>query len=457
MMRASNVAERLGIRSVSIVATGFLRQAAAISKSLGIGHALVAEYPGVIPNDSMDTLRQKVREHVVPRVLEGLLSSSQSGQDSEASSEPAMRDVVFSGTYDEVQEYFETQLWTDGLPIVPPTVERVEKFLSYVDRDPAEVLGVLLPENREATVWSVAVNGVMAGCRPEYMPLLLAAVEVISEPEFRIEDAGATPGWEPLVVVSGPMVNEFDFNAGTGLMRIGRRANSTVGRFLRLYMRNVAGLRPPHGATDKGTIGLNFNVAMAEDDSVLQELAWPTLREDLGFSPDETAVLVQSVVAISPPIYTGGSAEEHIDTLAYFLSSTAGPWIFTGIKFQRWHPLLLLSPSAATVLRRAGVDKNALRQALFEKAGVEAQWVDRYSSYVGVPNFSLAKSVNDGLIPPEYLGEDPARRVPVLLRPDWLNIVVAGDPGRNQSKFYINNHEHGPAIARLVRRRGVPT
>src|SRR5262249_7443189 len=157
----------------------------------------------------------------------------------------------------------------DGLPVIPPTVDRVKAFLGCTDRSASEVLGVLAPEKREATVMNVAVNGVMAGCRPEDMPILLAVVECITDPAFRMEDAGSTPGWEPLVVVSGPLVRALDFNSGTGVMRVGRQANASVGRFVRMYMRNVAGLRAPPGVTDQAGFGANFNMALAENEDAV--------------------------------------------------------------------------------------------------------------------------------------------------------------------------------------------
>ena len=95
----------------------------------------------------------------------------------------------------------------------------------------------------------------MAGCRPEYMPVLVAAVEAMCDPRFRIEDAGSTPGWEPLVIVSGPIIKELDLHSGQGVMRVGRQANTSIGRFVRLYLRNVCGYRIPPGAGDKGSIG----------------------------------------------------------------------------------------------------------------------------------------------------------------------------------------------------------
>ena len=122
-------------------------------------------------------------------------------------------------------------------------MEKVDNFLKFMERQPGEIIGKLLPENREATVWNVAVNGVMAGCRPEYMPILLAAVDAIADPEFRIQDGGATPGWEPLIILNGPIIKQLGFNYETGVMRPGRQANTSIGRFLKLYIMNIAGLR----------------------------------------------------------------------------------------------------------------------------------------------------------------------------------------------------------------------
>ncbi len=361
---------------------------------------------------------------------------------------------MFSGDYDEVQEYLEARQWSDGLPIVPPTVERVEAFMAHSPRRGDEVIGVLAPDYRQATIWSVAVNGVMAGCRPEYMPVLVAIVEAIADPEWRIQDAGSTPGWEPLVVLSGPVVARLGFNTGSGLMRVGNRAATTIGRFLRLFMRNVAGLRVPPGTTDKGTIGATFNVALGEDEDAVRALGWPPFRVDRGFAADDDLVTVQSVVAVSPPIYTGGEEPElHMEMLAYFLGTTCNPWVFTALMYKKWSPLLLLSPSAAQVMANRGWTKDDIRTYLFEHASIEARWLEIYPHYVGAGNAGdLRTFVADGTAPPRWADStDPHRQVPVLLRSEWTNIVVAGDPGRNQSRFYINNHEQGFPVSRVVR------
>lgn len=435
----------------SIVSTGFMRQAEATRKAMGIPHVWIAEYPGVIPNDSDEIFERKIREDVFPSLLEGFAAPVDDVVDVEV--EPVPGSVAFHGTFDQVQDHVVEQLWGDGLPVVPPTPQRVEKFLAFTDRDPDEVLGILHPELREATIRTVAINGVMAGCRPEYLPILVAVAEAIADPHFRLEDAGSTPGWEPLVIVSGPLVGQLDFNTEGGLMRVGRRANATVGRFLRLFMRNVAGFRVPPGGTDKGSIGYSFNVALAENEAAVRELGWTTFGQDRGFDPEDTVVTVQSVVGISPPIYSGGStALEHLEYITYYATHTPGPWAYTNIKYGQATPLLVMSPSVASGIADDGWSKDDIRQHLFENVRLPARLLERYGRHVEGAEFTFADYVARKVADPLYAeSDDPDRLLPLLLAPGHTGIVLAGDPGRNQCRWYANNHEQGPATSRLVR------
>ena len=158
------------------------------------------------------------------------------------------------------------------------------------------MIAVLPPENRSATVWNIAVNGVMAGCRPEYLPILIVVVECLADPVFRLEDQGSTSGREPLIVVSGPLVAQLDFNSGTGVMRLGRQANTTMARFARLVMRNLAGLRIPPGDQDHGAFGCGFLVTLAEDAEHTKAIGWDPYSVERGFAADDSVVSVQSVV-----------------------------------------------------------------------------------------------------------------------------------------------------------------
>jgi hypothetical protein len=455
VMRAAAVVERAGLPVVAIGATAFEAMGKAIGRALGISHVPIAVYPGVILEDSPATFEAKVREVVAGGVAQALTMGSERPRDFPRPSipEPKPRDVVLSGDFDQVQSYFLERGWSDGLPVVPPTADRVERFLRWTDRDPDEVLGILPPEKRQATVWNTAVNGVMAGCRPEYMPVLLAIVECLADPLFRIEDAGSTPGWEPLVVLSGPLADELGFNSGTGAMRVGRQANTSVGRFVRLYMRNVAGLRIPPGSTDQGAIATGFNVVLAEDRHASRDVGWPTQGRDAGYGEHQSVVTVQSVVNVSAPIYTAGErAEDHLDTLTLLFANAMGPWAYTGVLFAAWHPLLVLTPSAARALAGFGLTKDDIRNYLREHARIPAGLMERYAWQVGVTGFSLAELVREGKAPVEYAAsDDPARLVPMFPKAEWIGVLIAGSPGRNQARAFVTNHCQGVPTSRPVK------
>ncbi len=371
--------------------------------------------------------------------------------------------IAFSGTLDEVQDHFESLGWTDGLPIVPPTPERVAAFLAQTSRSPDQTCGKLPPSNNEATVLAVAVNGVMAGCRPEYMPILITIVEILATPLFRLEDAGSTPGWEPLVIVSGPVVERLGFNSGTGALKAGYRPNTTIGRFTRLCMRNIAGFRVTPDITDKGTFGLNFFVALAENHTAIDQLGWPSVSEDRGFDRDDDVVTVQSVLALTGPMYaSSGSGEEILDHIGRVLGlGLAPPWLIHGLIRRHWHPLLLLSPLVAQRLADEGFDKPAIRDYLHQTVRIAARELERchggsiHGALFGaldpheesllaefIPGFKELREHGGGLPEDCY--------VPTFPWADQIGIVVTGDPLRNQSRGFINNHNQGVPVSRKV-------
>jgi hypothetical protein len=427
-----------------------------IAKLLGVEGVPLAVYPGVILNDSATTFDRKVDEHVVPALIEGILRSGtrdSAAMPPEAEESYSPTKIVLRGSVDEILDAFVERQWTDGLPVTPPTPDRVREFLRYTDRDPDEVIGVLLPANREATVWNVAVNGVMAGCRPEYMPVLLAAVEAVADPIFRVEDAGSTPGWEPMIVISGPLAEELGFNSGTGALRVGPRANTSVGRFLRLYMRNVAGLLPQRDETDKGAFAYTFNVALAERESSIRELGWSPYRVDRGFGDSDNVVTVRGVVTISQPIYSGGiRATEHLDTITRLMTDAVGPWCYHNFIYEQQHPLLVLGPSIAATIAGDGFSKDDIRAYIYDHGFVDGNWVARYARGVSAKRFDWPDIVARGKAPAEYANaETDGTMVRAFLRPEWIDVVVAGNPGRNQSRAYINNHGQGIPVSQPVR------
>ena len=440
--------ERLGIPTASIIGSGFLKQAEVITKGLGVPLA-IGVYPGAPMVDSEAELKRKVEEVLAPDLLRGLTGEAPTAD--ETTAEPRPGEVVLSGTYDEVQEYFYRQLWTDGLPIVPPTRARVDAFLAFTDRKPDDVLRIMPQEGREGSIESIAVTGVMAGCRPEYMPVLIAIIDAMCDPKYRVEDSGSTPGWEPVVIVSGPIVKELDFNFGQGMMRVGRQANTSIGRFVRMYLRNICGFRIPPGAGDKGSIGQSFLVAMAEDEDSARAFGWPTYAEDRGFKAGENVVTVHSVVAITSPMYSGGDqAATHVQQWAEIIGGSFTYWAHTGFKTGLWNPLIVAGPSIAKVIATEW-SKDDVRRYLYEHVLISAEKATHYARMTTTPTFSFERLVKEGLLPPEFAASnDPQRLVPVIIKPEMVEILVAGDPGRNQSRGYMSNHIQGPPTSRRI-------
>lgn len=449
VVRASMVAENAGVPSATIVATAFLRQAGVVAKGEGMADLCVAEFPGVIMTQSDEELRRNAREVLVPNIVEQLTRAVTVAAEV---LEPEPRSVVFTGTLDEVNEYFYDQRWTDGLPIVPPTLDRVETFLRYTDRDPGEILGVIQPENREATVWSVAVTGVMSGCRPEYMPILIAIVEAMAEPNFYARDFGATPGLEPLIVINGPIVKQLQFNYETAAMRVGRQANTSIGRFARMFLRNIVGLRFSPDESDKASIGVGMNVVLAENEDAVTQVGWPSHAEGFGFTRADNVVTVQSMMAASIPIYTAGdTAVEHLDRLVEIFGGMCAGWAHTGIKKRKNFPLLIVSPGVARIIARDGFSKRDVQQYIFDNTKISVRTLTRHAWELGYTSFDLQQLHDEGMVSSAYVeSDDPDRLVPVFVAPEGIGIVLSGDPGRNQSKGYVQNQSHGYPTAKKI-------
>jgi hypothetical protein len=451
VLRACVAIERAGVPTVALVSNEFAVMAGMVAGALGISGIPLSVYPGVIMTDSTATFAQNVADHMVPAMLDGLTRSTQAAADRPADTyDPGA--IVLRGGYDDVLDGFTERHWTDGLPIAPPTPERVAEFLRFTDRPPDEVLGLLLPASREATVWNVAVNGVMAGCRPEHLPILLAVVEAIADPVFRLEDAGSTPGWEPMVTVSGGIAARLGFNSGVGALRVGNRANTSIGRFLRLYMRNVAGLLSQPDETDKGAIGTTFNVALAENEPYVEQIGWPTHRVDKGFRVEDDVVTVRGVYASSAPIYSAGEhAADHLYVIGKLMTDTLGPWTYNTYIYQHQHPLVVLGPAIARIIAADGLSKDDVRSYLFENVRVDGAWVAHYGRGVSGKRYEWAELAAAGKVPAAYADAEATHQlVRGLLRPEWTDIVVAGNPGRNQSRVYVNNHGQGVPVTKRI-------
>ncbi len=454
-MRASSAVELLGLPAVSVVNVGFVMLAEAVARQLGMTDPALAVFEEAIINLTDDEVERMVEEVLIDQVVAGLTRPDPRSRDTAATAATAAAQgpsVVIDGGFDEVQEYFHARLWTDGMPVVPPTASRVDAFLATVAAKPDEVLGIAKPGSCELTVLNVAVNGVMAGCRPQYMPSLLAIARCLLDEDFRLEDAGSTPGWEPLVIFGGPVIEEVGLYSGQGLMRVGQRANTSISRFTRLLMRNVARLRIPPGENDKGSIGLGMQVAIAEDEQFVRSIGWPTFTEDRGFADGESVVTVMSVLGVSQPVYTAGhDALSHLDTLADVIGKHWAYSSWEAALFRTLHPLLVMCPAVAEALAADGCDKDRVRRHIRDNTLLPAETIVRYARNANGMRIDFRELVGQGILPPEYAeSDDPGRLVPAIPWADRIGIVVAGDRNRNQSRGFAQNHWQGPPTSRQI-------
>jgi hypothetical protein len=302
---------------------------------------------------------------------------------------------------EEVNVLFEARGWTDGLPVTPPTLARVEAMCAATARAPSEVLGEVEPLRGEATVERIAANAVMAGCRPEHFPVVLAAVEAVLDPAFNLRGVQTTDeNVTPLVIVSGPLAARLAINAGFGALGPGWRANAAIGRAVRLVMLNLGGGWP--GAVSLAGLGQpgRYTLCLAER----EDSPWTPLRVELGYRPEQSTVTVlRAETAIN---VTGGLAE-----LASVMASAASA--FTMLHEGR--VTVVIAPFVARRLAAEGWTKEDVRRRLHARARVPvAEWREWW----------LRATARQW---PGWVREaETAGALPVVKAPEDITVVVAG-------------------------------
>ncbi len=446
-MRASAAVEKIGLPTVTVICDGFALQAGFTATGLGLTNLPMAAYPGPVNLHSVEELEKNVAS-MVAQVIRGLTIPP---EEATLPGEPEPKDTVFNGTLDEVNTFFYAREWSDGLPILPPTMERVEAFLRYTDRAADEIIGVLLPDKREATVWNIAVNGAMAGCRPEYMPVLVALVEAMADPRFGQEHLGHTPGTEVLITINGPIIKELDFNYEQGALRVGFQANTTIGRFWRLYLRNVAGFLPHQ--TDKATFGGTWRVVLAENEEALASIGWEPMSVDQGFKAGDNVITINSctstdsIFSIAESKAGTNTAEEILKKLAARIVDIQLYLFELDLMGPSVRPQILLSPCVAEGIARGGHSKDKVRQFLFEHATFPARRFEQLHPGHG----SLFGAVKHGKLPQQYCqSTDPDRLVPIVWSPDDFMITVSGDPGRDNCFICGQNGFIGYPVSKQI-------
>lgn len=337
--------------------------------------------------------------------------------------------------FDAVNELVRGRGWSDGLPVVPPTASRVERMLAYCDRPWNEPVARIAPRYGEATPLRLAANAVMAGCRPEYFPLLVLAVEAMCEEPFNLYGIQATTHLcAPLVIINGPVAQELDINSGHNAFGPGWQANATIGRAIRLALVNIGGAIPSLG--DMSTFGApsKYSYLAAENE---EASPWEPLHVERGLPRGSSAV---TVIGAECP----HNVNDHESITAEgILTTIAGTMLATGTNdvYYDAQPLIVMGPEHAKTVAGSGMSKADAKRFLHEHAHLP---LGRYSKENIERRMRVTwkeKYAHAGMDAPVYM----------VQRPEDLLIAVIGGAGKHSA--VIRTFGATQAVTRALKTR----
>jgi len=415
--------ERLGIPSVTVVTSQFitLAKATALAESVPDACFVLVTHPmGMIPQTDII----KKAEEAFPEILR--MSTEWQPSERAISIKPAYpaERFTFTGTIEDVNKLLLEKEWSLGLPVFPPASEHLAGMLKGTNRKPDEVIGQVPPRMGCLTVELVAAHAVMAGCKPEYMPLLISALEALLAPEANWRAALTTTGTtESVVIVNGPIVQEIGLARGQGAAGKGHHPNATIGYAINLIAYIVGGSKPP--SIDKSTLGSPADFVcwvFGENEDELPS-GWKPLHVERGFRKQDSVV---TVMACYPPIdnidHYSVTPGEHVKWWSYLISplqNIGGP---CRPIMMTQNPIVAMGPEHAQLIASEGWSKDDFRQALWEQARIPlSAWP------AGCPEM---KNFTDifGQVSPDSM-------IPITFKPEQFLIVLAGGSGKHSHYF----------------------
>ncbi|MEJ2245821.1 MAG: hypothetical protein P8Y80_07060 [Acidobacteriota bacterium] len=439
-MRDAVYLEKMGKPVAFMVTRPFQANARFIARREGLSDISVVS----VPVDSLplaDEIKElKLGEKAADGVIRALtLWSPQPEKKSETSEKTVVfRDKDYETARESVEKYFLRHGWSDGLPLVPPTPYAVNSMLEGLDLSPDHVIGTVEPGGVRATVEDIAINAVMAGCLPQYMPVLTAAIEAITDPAFNLREVQCTScNMAPLLIVSGPkLVEDLNINCSFGTLGPGWRANTTIGRAVRLIMTNLGRAWP--GMNVMKTLGspFNFSPLIAENEAAFNG-AWEPLRVAEGYDFDPPTISVMPAMSWQPDIvqpepptvkriveYIAKQGKVKHDRLA-------GNWGMDN--------LVILCGSTLDCIRREGYSRLDLQKALYDAIQIPSS---EFLNGRDISEFSAFGRLPERI--KEKCESGPETPVPLLAAPGNIKICVTGGAGP-YGISYISTFGYGPA------------
>ena len=444
--------EKVGIPAVGIAARSFARAWQSCVDGWGQPDTAFVTIPHSTTGQQADFIRKMVDEQIdaIIRGLTVLPVSPGTTRGAEAGSQITETFTIEMNEtpagLDAVNRFLAERDWSDGIPVLPPTPAAVEQMLKGTKRQPQDVLMVMEPGFGLATVEKIAINAVMAGCRPEQFPVLLAAIDCLAQPQMNHRDMQVSGHTEaPMILVNGPISKKAGINFGTSAMGPGvvNAANTAIGRALRLCLINIGYCKA--GAGDPNYIGLptKFGMCIAENEELSP---WQPYHMDKGFKRDESAVTMVSVTGPTDIIDAGSKSHEdtldNIASMMFYRNAGAGSWIRgwqsaqvghtnKRVPYQGpYHPIIL-SPSRAVIMAEAGMSKQDAQAWLHNNCCVSLKSV---LGARGMPKDASGTWLNHPEL--QHLEGDPKATIPALESPEQYLLFVSGGSTHYANFFY---------------------
>ncbi len=400
------MAEEFNKPTVVLVNRDFITDAKSARSSRGVPLRIVSESvpPECTVIEKIRTGVTEAMDDIVDSLTKPLTVEERSPQPKELEKQQR---IVFKGTFKEINRFFYKRGWSDGFPIVPPTEQEVAEMLTGTDLPPDHVVAKIIPRLGKATVEKIAINAVMAGALPTYMPILIAGIQALLEPNIRFGTTEvSTASWIPFWIISGPIRHDLHVHFGSGVLSPGNIANATIGRAMGLIIKNIGGARK--GVEDMGIYGNPGKYTMVSGENE-EESPWDPLHVEHGFKKED------SCITLSFP--TG-------DLQASTFGSDADSIIRSVISHARGGQLtLMVNTQHAKTLAENGWTKREMAEYIFE--------------------YTRSPAINNQ----EYWGQwGPVRKrqplnadypVALLRGPDHIRVIVAGGPGALFTKLII--------------------
>ena len=413
---SSIAAEYIGIPTVTVGAPSFIAEIKSTGTNRGVPVLRTAEYPGAFSSDTKEELQKNAREVLWPQIKEGLTNPISAEEIQQGQPEEVQYDeIVYSGCYDCVQDYFKMNEWTDGNPIVPPTDEKIQEYLKYTPyrRADATIVASIAPSYRKATAYTVAANAVMAGCPEEYMPLCIAFTRCLADKDFA-QTLSSTHGWTPYAWINGPIARQLGIDAN----QMSEENNKALARFIELSMLNLAGYYVKDNRM--GTFGYLSPWTFSEDEEACLEVGWEPYHVTQGMDLNSNALTAGSALQWGNSTAVATSdAEEIMNLIAFDITEKGQNGL--GTTNPQVYRTIFVTEAVAKNLAK-GYSKDSLEDALISTAR-RPLWLRTYANYWGNTGSiqSLRKTLQDQY---NKLLVDPAEQAGETETPVWLKKLL---------------------------------